>query len=206
MKIKVCGMRNPGNLEQVCALRPDFVGFIFYSGSKRFVGDSPDRALFRIPSPEIQKVGVFVNESMSTVKKAFNRFALHLVQLHGNESPDYCSRLSQEGIPVIKALDARADLALMEAYREHVKYFLFDTPDPGYGGTGRKFDWSLLKGIPASLSFLLGGGIGPGDEAGVLNLDHQGMLGVDLNSRFEVTPGFKDVKKLNAFMATLKNR
>ena len=206
MKIKVCGMKNPGNLEQVCALRPDFVGFIFYPGSQRFVGDSPDRDLFMIPGADIKKVGVFVNESLSSVKRAFNRFALQLVQLHGNESPDFCSKLSREGIPVIKALDAQADLALLEAYSEHVQYFLFDTPDPDFGGTGRKFDWSLLRRIPGTISFLLGGGIGPGDAAEVKNLDHQGMLGVDLNSRFELTPGFKDVEKLKTFMTTIKSR
>jgi phosphoribosylanthranilate isomerase len=206
MKIKVCGMISPWNLEQVCALEPDFVGFIFYPGSKRFVGESPDPALFQIPGPGIRKVGVFVNESVSSVKEAFGSKHLHMVQLHGDESPDYCRTLSKEGIPVVKALDVQTDLALLEEYREQVDYFLFDTKGPGYGGTGQKFDWDLLRKIPSGLPFLLGGGIGPGDAGAVLDMDHGGLLGVDLNSLFEVSPGIKDVGMLRDFMVKIKKQ
>jgi len=200
MKIKICGMTSPLNLEEVCALKPDFVGFIFYPGSKRFVGESADPALFQIPGPGIRKVGVFVNESVSYVIKAFGSKDLHMIQLHGDESPDYCSKLSKEGIPVVKALDVQTDLTLLEEYREQVDYFLFDTTGPGYGGTGQKFDWDLLRKIPSDLHFLLGGGIGPGDAGVIQDMDYTGLLGVDLNSRFELSPGVKDVKKLKEFM------
>jgi phosphoribosylanthranilate isomerase len=127
-----------------------------------------------------------------------------MVQLHGDESPDYCRKLSKEGIPVVKALDVQTDLALLEEYREEVDYFLFDTNGPGYGGTGQKFDWDLLRKIPSGLPFLLGGGIGPGDAGAVLDMDHVGLLGVDLNSRFEVSPGVKDVDMLKVFMLKIK--
>jgi phosphoribosylanthranilate isomerase len=206
MKIKVCGMKSARNLEQVCALEPDFVGYIFYPGSKRFVGESPDPALFHIPGAGIQKVGVFVNETISFVLGAFESKHLHLVQLHGNESPEYCSVLSAEGVPVIKALDAHTDEALLEEYTEWVSYFLFDTTGPDYGGTGQKFNWDLLRKIHTSLPFLLGGGISPGDAGAVLDLDHAGLLGVDLNSRFEVSPGVKDVEKLKEFMLKIKKQ
>lgn len=206
MKIKVCGMKSPRNLEQVCAMGPDYVGYIFYPPSKRYVGEEPDPALFQIPGPGIRKVGVFVNESLSFVLEVFESNHLNMVQLHGNESPDYCRRILQEGIPVIKALDAGEDESRLEEYREKVHYFLFDTPGKGYGGTGRKFDWELLKRIPSDLPFLLGGGIGPDDAGAVLDMDHGGLQGVDLNSRFEISPGIKDVQKLKEFMDRIKKQ
>ena len=204
MKVKICGMRSPGNLEQICALSPDYVGFIFYPGSKRFVGTLPDPSLFHIPGPEIQKVGVFVNEAPASVLHTFETHQLHCVQLHGDESPEYCRRLSHEGIPVIKALDARLSRDRLEEYRDQVSCFLFDTPGPGRGGTGQKFDWGLLQKIPAAVPFLLGGGIGPEDAGALLALDHEGLRGVDVNSRFELSPGVKDVEKLQDFMSKLK--
>ena len=203
MKIKICGMRSPRNLEQICTLSPDFVGFIFYPGSKRFVGTSPDPSLFQIPGPEIQKVGVFVNETLTGLLHRFETHQLQYVQLHGDESPEYCRRLSQAGIPVIKALDANTALARLEEYRDQVSYCLFDTPGPGRGGTGQKFDWGLLEKIPVAVPFLLGGGIGPEDAGALLALDHAGLRGVDVNSRFEFSPGVKDVEKLKEFMAEI---
>ena len=203
MKIKICGMRSPRNLEQICTLSPDFVGFIFYPGSKRFVGTSPDPSLFQIPGPEIQKVGVFVNETPTTLLHHFETHQLQCVQLHGDESPEYCRRLSRKGVPVIKALDAHTAVARLEEYRDQVSYCLFDTPGPGRGGTGQKFDWGLLERIPATVPFLLGGGIGPEDAGALLALDHAGLCGVDVNSRFELSPGVKDVERLKVFMAKI---
>jgi phosphoribosylanthranilate isomerase len=181
-----------------------FCGFYFLPGSKRFVGTSPDPSLFQIPGPEIQKVGVFVNETPTRVLHSFETYQLQCVQLHGDESPGYCRRLSQEGIPVIKALDANTAGARLEEYRDQLSYYLFDTPGPGRGGTGQKFDWGLLKKIPATFPFLLGGGIGPEDAATLLALDHEGLRGVDLNSRFELSPGIKDLEKLKEFMTKFK--
>ena len=197
MKIKVCGMVSPGNLEQVCALQPDYVGFIFYAASKRYVGESPDPALFKVPGSGIRKVGVFVNEGLGEVKSTFETRQLQMVQLHGDESPEYCQILSSQGIPVIKALNAQTDPGLLEEYGNFVDFVLFDTPDPGYGGSGRKFDWNELKALPSSFPFFLSGGIGADALA---ELKHDGLLGVDLNSAFESSPGIKDVKLLETFM------
>lgn len=203
MKIKVCGMRSPRNLEQVCALQPDFVGYIFYAPSKRYVGEAPDPELFRVPGPAIRKVGVFVNESREQVKRTFEERQLQLVQLHGDETPEYCQALSREGIPLIKAMDVRSDPGFMEEYREHVEFFLFDTPGRGYGGTGRKFDWNLLRKLPSSYTFLLSGGIGPDDAGALRSIPHKGLLGVDLNSGFESSPGMKEENLLKEFMQNL---
>jgi phosphoribosylanthranilate isomerase len=206
MKIKVCGILSPENLEQVCALKPDWVGYIFYGGSKRFVGTRPDPALFQIPGPDIRKVGVFVNESLDFVQRAFASKQLQLVQLHGDESPEYCSKLSRQGIPVVKALAVETKSARLEEYREQVQFFLFDTPGQGYGGTGQKFDWDLLKKVPGNIPFLLGGGIGPGDAETVLALDHVGLQGIDLNSQFEHSPGIKDVERLKEFIIGIRKQ
>ena len=206
MKIKVCGMVSPGNLEQVCTLQPDFVGFIFYAASKRYVGESPDPALFQIPAKGIRKVGVFVNESLEKVRAAFDSGQLHMLQLHGEESPEYCRTLSREGYPLIKALSVPSDPKLLEAYREYVEFFLFDTPDPAYGGSGRKFDWNDLKKLPSSIPFLLSGGIGAEDAGAVGEVEHEGLLGVDLNSAFESSPGIKDVKMLKEFMRNISKK
>ena len=137
LKLKVCGMKDPENLEQLCDLSPEFVGFIFYPNSKRFVGRSPDPALFQIPGPAIKKVGVFVNQEISQVRSAVNKFGLDMVQLHGGERADYCRNLAGEGVQVIKAIDPRKRLDAIESYSSVVDFFLFDSAGEGRGGTGR---------------------------------------------------------------------
>lgn len=204
LKIKVCGMCHPGNLEQVCALGPDFVGFIFYSGSKRYVGSKVDPALFRIPPVGIKKVGVFVNEEAQQVKRTVEQFGLDLVQLHGAETPSYCDDLRRVGIPVIKALALENTSPALEAYAGTVDAFLFDSPGRSHGGTGRKFNWELLEGLCHLLPFMLSGGIGPEDASALLALDFKEMSGIDLNSRFEVEPGIKDVALLGPFINEIR--
>ena len=213
LKIKICGMRFPENLEEVCSLGPDYVGFIFYEGSKRFVGHKPDPVLFEIPKEGIKKVGVFVNEELARVRQVFKDFQLELVQLHGSESPEYCKTLMEAGIPVIKAFDpefilrdnpAKGDAYRIEEYEEVVQFLLFDTPGPGYGGTGQKFDWHLIKGNSISLPFLLSGGIGPEDVAAVRDVNHESYLGVDVNSRFELSPGLKNIQRLKDFIREIR--
>jgi phosphoribosylanthranilate isomerase len=201
IKIKVCGMRDPDNLERVCSLGPDFVGFIFYRGSKRFVGDRPDPLLFDLVPPEISRVGVFVNEELASLKKLFGKHSLNMVQLHGHESPEYCRQVMEAGIPVIKAL---APDSLLKDYAGAVQYFLFDTPGAGWGGTGKKFDWKLLEGRSIPGHFLMSGGIGPEDAAAIRQLGHEKLRGVDVNSRFELSPGVKDIRLLEEFMKELK--
>lgn len=207
MKIKVCGMRVPSNVEAVCGTRPDFLGYIFVKESSRYVGPHPDPAIFRIPPPEISRVGVFVNEEKDKVLRMHTECRLDMVQLHGSESPEYCRVLKEEGINVIKAFrpDSLAYSGIPEQYRESVTYYLFDSPGKQHGGTGRKFDWELLDGARIPAPFLLSGGIGPEDLHAIMGLEHPSFAGIDINSRFEVSPGVKDVKLLKVFMEAIRN-
>ncbi len=195
-------MREPKNLEQLCSLEPDFVGYIFYPKSKRFVGVRPDPALFKIPPAEILKVGVFVNEEIDRVEQLVEEHQLDLVQLHGNETPEYCGMMKGRGIQVIKALNPGG--SDIEAYAEVVQTLLFDTPGPGWGGTGQKFDWSLLKQQNVALPYILSGGIGPEDARAIGELKQKYLLGIDLNSRFELSPGVKDIGLLKDFFIELR--
>lgn len=204
LRIKVCGMRDPQNLEQICALSPEYVGFIFYKQSKRFVGNRPDPALFNIPSSQIKKVGVFVNEELRQVRKVIKDYGLEAVQLHGGESADYCRKLSGEGPELIKVVDPLGNLKDIENYAGVVDYLLFDSAGEGKGGTGRKFDWKLLEELPAGPSFFLSGGIGPGDAEDIRNLELDALSGVDINSRFELLPGLKDVERLKKFFTEIR--
>ena len=204
LQVKVCGMRDPQNLEQVCTLAPEYVGFIFYARSQRFVGSNPDPALFDIPGAAIKKVGVFVDEELNGVRRAVARYGLHAVQLHGGESPDYCQILSGEQVEVIKVLDPRSSRSELERYGGAVDLFLFDSAGAGHGGSGLKFDWTLLEDLHPGAPFLLSGGIGPGDVTSVRSLRLNGMKGVDVNSRFEHSPGIKDVDLLRHFINEIR--
>jgi len=204
IQIKVCGMRDPLNLEQLCALDPDLVGFIFYPRSGRYVGQRPDPALFRIPGPAIKKVGVFVDEELPLVKKAIEQFGLDAVQLHGAESVEYCMQLSMDAVEVIKVLDPRLRDAETGRYSEVTDYILFDSAGAGSGGSGKKFDWKLLGDLPPQIPFILSGGIGPGDAGSIRSLDLRGLAGVDVNSRFELSPGVKDIELLSKFFKEIR--
>jgi len=197
-------MRDPYNLEQVCALDPEFVGFIFFPGSKRFVGTRPDPALFDIPGPSIRKVGVFVDEDLAQVRKAVEQFNLDVVQLHGTESADYCGQFSRNGIDVIKVIDPHGPEMDLEGYLEEVDYLLFDSAGAGSGGSGQKFDWGLLTELSTPFPFFLSGGIGREDAGQIRSLDLKGLRGVDINSRFEISPGLKDVEQLREFSIEIR--
>ena len=194
IQIKVCGMRDPRNLEQLCALHPEYIGFIFYPPSPRFVGSRPDPPLFRIPGPGIKKVGVFVDEELHRVRQAIELFGLDAVQLHGHESVDYCRQLASAQVEIMKVLDPCEPALETGGYPEVADLFLFDSAGAGKGGTGLKFDWTLLEDLPLQLPFLLSGGIGPGDAGRLRSLGHPGFRGIAVNSRFELSPGLKDME------------
>jgi phosphoribosylanthranilate isomerase len=203
LQIKVCGMRDPRNLEQVCSLSPEFIGFIFYPPSKRFVGSTPDPALFDIPGPDTRTVGVFVNEDLKQVGRVIKKYRLDAVQLHGSESEEYCSHLSGD-VMVIKAIVPLADRSEIEKYQGVADLILFDSPGDGFGGTGRKFDWGLLDNLQMQSPFFLSGGIGPGDAGALRNLELGGLTGIDINSRFEISPGQKDTDLLKQFLIQIR--
>jgi phosphoribosylanthranilate isomerase len=203
MKLKTCGLRD--NIKEVIALSPDYVGFIFYKGSKRFVGDdfSPE-ALKDIPK-QIKKTGVFVNEEVNKVIEIANKFKLDAIQLHGDESPEYCINVKIKGIEIIKvfAMDKNFDFKKLESYRSCCDYFLFDTKGKEYGGTGRTFDWELLKKYDNNLPFFLSGGIGPEEIDEIRKLKGLAIYAVDINSKVETSPGLKNIDLIKKIKSKL---
>lgn len=217
MKVKVCGLRTPDNIKEVLALGPDYVGFIFYKKSKRFVGKTKlaewitnNEELFG----ETKRVGVFVNAELDYILNAVHDYKLDYVQLHGDESPGYCRELkllwsasTLRKAHLIKAFSITPDFDFKDTYpyADSCPLFIFDTGGHGEkGGTGQKWDWAKLNEYQGLVPFLLSGGIRPDDAARVAALGHVQMRGVDLNSGFEVEPGVKVVKDLRKFLAEVK--
>jgi phosphoribosylanthranilate isomerase len=205
MKIKICGMKYPENIEQVLNLRPDYMGFIFYPPSKRYVTEE-----FQMPAipPEIKKVGVFVDANADDIIDKINRYNLDCIQLHGSEPPYFCRQM-QRITCIIKAfgIDENFDFQNLEAYKGTCDYFLFDTKTPEHGGSGKQFDWQLLKKYLGNIPFFLSGGLDLRDVKEIRNLAQEYPLfhAIDVNSRFETSPGLKDMDKLNEFTQQLRN-
>ena len=197
MQIKVCGMRDKENISGLLALKLDYIGFIFYDKSKRFVADFPQ---IEIPS-SIKKVGVFVNETIKEIIEKANKHTLDFVQLHGNETPEYCSALSAKKIKIIKAfsVDENFDFSATKLFEKHVSLFLFDTKGNNYGGNGIKFNWELLQNYSGKTPFLLSGGISKNDSEEIKKFKHPSFLGIDINSGFELEPGLKNIKEIKEF-------
>jgi phosphoribosylanthranilate isomerase len=206
LKIKVCGMRNLQNIEALIELPIDYIGFIFYPQSPRFVGEKIDKAIINSIPSNIQKTGVFVNATLQEVLRKADENSLNCLQLHGNETPDYCNALKDRGYTVIKAFKADPAVLTCETvdYKYVCDYFLFDTPTPKHGGSGQKFDWQILKQQKLSLSYFLSGGIAPGDEYAINDFDGKGLYAIDLNSRFETQPAEKDIQLIKSFIEKIK--
>ena len=195
MIVKVCGMRDAENIREVEALGIDMMGFIFYPKSSRYVSEQPAY----LPQ-KCKRVGVFVNEDVENIKKIADNYALDFIQLHGHESIEDVQKLQDR--KVIKAFNiaTKEDLDATVPYVGLVDYFLFDTKGPSVGGNGEKFDWSILDAYNGDTPFLLSGGIGPDDAERIKTFCHPKCIGIDLNSRFEIEPGIKDIVKLKTFL------
>lgn len=207
MLVKICGLREERNVQQLVGLNPDFMGFIFYPGSPRYFYDARNKAdIFAIPT-NIKTVGVFVNPTVNEVLNEVQRHNLKLIQLHGNESVEYCKQLHEKGVQIIKAfgITETFDFAQVNGYAEYVEYFLFDTKGKEFGGNGTSFNWSLLEGKEFAKPFLLSGGIGSRDADVVAAFKHPQLVGIDINSRFEITAGLKDVPLIELFMHKLQH-
>ncbi|MFT5780457.1 MAG: phosphoribosylanthranilate isomerase, partial [Crocinitomicaceae bacterium] len=181
MFVKVCGMKHPHQIAELDEL-VTFIGFIFYEKSPRYVEETS--AL-----KHANKVGVFVNADLAELLNQVKKHSLDYVQLHGNESPEYCTAV-QPYARIIKAFGVRTteDFAQTISYANVVDYFLFDTKTPSYGGSGKKFDWTHLQAYSGKTPFLLSGGIQPDSIDALLEINHPQLVGVDLNSGFEVDP------------------
>ncbi len=196
--LKVCGLTNPENIRAVSALPVDVLGFIFYNPSPRNASVEELKDFFKNhPLPQ-KKAGVFVNENLEQLLDIGKTLNLDIIQLHGDETPDYCNQVKQEGYKVYKAfnLSNDFDFTILEPYLEVVDHFLFDAKGSARGGNGVSFDWSLLDFYPYDLPFLLSGGVGP-DEVGALkNILSTPIFGIDVNSKVEIEPGLKDIEKI----------
>lgn len=199
-------MRDLRNIREVADLGPDYLGFIFFPGSKRYVGASPDLNLFREAGPAIQKVGVFVNEKPDALMELAGRFGLNAVQLHGSESPHDCQIIRQQGVKVIKSfgVDAKFQFAALLPYLACCDYFLFDTKSDQHGGTGKKFDWGKIGEYSGRVPFFLSGGIGMEDAGAIKEIRHPALYAIDINSRFEDAPGMKNTELIRSFIKEIK--
>jgi len=204
MKIKVCGLKDPENIKAVAALSPDYMGFICYNLTPRFIDALAPDTLATLPKT-IYKTGVFVNEGIETVNTLINTFKFNAVQLHGNESSEYCNELKSK-VQVLKAfgLDANFDFERLKPYANSVDFFLFDTKTDSYGGSGKTFDWSILDKYQLDIPFFLSGGISLDNLEEIKKINHPQFYGVDLNSRFEIEPGIKDIEKLEKAFTMIK--
>ena len=203
MIVKVCGMRDAENIREVEALGVDWTGFVFHRTSPRFVGELPDYLPQRA-----KRVGVFVDETEEQIMETVQLFRLDMVQLHGHETPDFCTRIRSKGLKVIKAINVQNRFPSEEVsfYEGACDYFLFDTKTPLPGGSGQKFDWSSLSAYRGTTPFLLSGGISPDDADRVEAFVHERCIGIDLNSRFETSPANKDIHLLQSFIDKIKRK
>jgi phosphoribosylanthranilate isomerase len=222
MIVKVCGMRDADNIRKVVKLGIDWIGFVFWQDSPRFVsqitsnaGIIPDySSLCGNSVGDVKKVGVFVNDMPQNIVTRIVNYNLDIIQLHGQESPVMIDNLRatvdpdiHAGIKIMKAISisTRSDVARYKEYIGHVDYFLFDTKTPLVGGSGNQFDWSVLEAYDGDVPFLLSGGIGPDDINRIKTFHHPMCMGIDLNSKFEEEPAMKNVDKLKSFISELRN-
>lgn len=208
IRVKVCGLVNPLNIMAVAESGPDFMGFIFYQHSPRYVGEEAESRLVMNLGPVTKKAGVFVDESIDIIVKISKLTGLDLVQLHGNESSVYCSELRSYGLSVIKAFNIgnEFNFETLIRYQTACDYFLFDTKSEKPGGSGRKFDWGKIDEYSLDKPFFISGGIGPEDVDIIKSITAKGFFGVDINSRFETAPGFKDPELVKTFIGEIKNK
>lgn len=204
--IKICGMREPQNIKAVAELEPDLMGFIFYPGSPRFAGEMLIPDILHNMGSAIRKTGVFVNPDFDEIISVATRYHLDTVQIHGNISPVLCHRLKTAGIYVFMAfnIDSNEDFKKCIEFINCTEYFLFDNATDKYGGSGQKFNWDILEKYHLEHPFFLSGGIGPLDAERIAEIKNPSFHGVDLNSRFEIRPGVKDLDKLKKFIHELR--
>jgi phosphoribosylanthranilate isomerase len=200
LKLKVCGLRQP-EADGVAALGVDYMGFIFFPESPRFVGEGFTFS----PPPGVQSVGVFVNESRSQIIKLLNTIGSRIAQLHGDEQPDQCEALRDLGYTVIKAIPVSDEMATstLSRFRKSVDYFLFDTKGKLRGGNATRFDWRLLGNYDQRIPFFLSGGIRQEDLEELDELRNMNLYAVDVNSGVEHSPGVKDLDKVKRIKQTL---
>jgi len=201
-------MRESKNILDLAELLPDYMGFIFYGPSKRYAGETLDANVLKSLPSSIIKTGVFVNETAEEIVKITQYYDLKAVQLHGEESPALCAALKASGLQVIKVVHVGSSVGwkALDSYEEVCDYFLFDTADAAWGGTGRMFDWNILKDYPSDKPFFLSGGIGIEQLPIPEFVMDKPLWAIDVNSRFEIKPGLKDIERIKEFQKKLNDQ
>ncbi len=205
MRIKVCGITQLDQLKSLQVIGIDFAGLIFYNHSKRFAERHISKIADEVKQTSIPKVGVFVNNDEPYILDCVFKYGLSMVQLHGEEPPSFCEKI-RTSVPVMKAIST-ADMPnekKMNAYNDSCDYILFDTKTEGFGGSGLKFNWDEINTINVQLPFFLSGGISIDDVEAVKAFSHAHYFGIDINSRFEISPGIKDLDLVKKFVQGLK--
>ncbi len=199
MKLKVCGLKNRENILQVLACKPDYIGFIFYDKSPRYVGGLDVDFVQSISS--VKKVGVFVNETEIKILDYVSRFGLDYVQLHGDETAEFCESL-QKNVRVIKAfqINKEFNFSVLNAYKDVCAYFIFDAKSEQYGGSGKVFDWKKLQEYKLDKPYFLSGGLSLENAGAAKDLN---VYCLDVNSQFESSPGIKDINKLKQLVTVI---
>lgn len=198
-------MREPGNIREVSGLLPDYMGFIFYPASKRYAGRLSSAYLKDLPDG-VQQVAVFVNAPREEILSTCRAYSIRHLQLHGDEPPEVCQSFREDGFQVIKAfrVGQKLDMEKMDRYVEVCDFILLDTSGEGFGGTGNKFDWNQLQHYTLELPFFLSGGVAPGDAEKLMEMNIPQLYAVDLNSRFEIRPGLKNIEELTHFISKIR--
>jgi phosphoribosylanthranilate isomerase len=204
MQVKVCGITNIEAANAIANLGANYIGFIFYPSSKRYALSSlslNDIAAFK--PANAQKVGVFVNETTEKVIEIATKAGLDMIQLHGDEDASYCA-IIQAAFPVIKVFRVSKNVPDFALFKNVASYYLFDTDSALYGGTGQHFNWELIKKTNFNKPFFLSGGIGINDVQGIQVLKAatvgKDLVAVDLNSKFETSPGIKNIELIKTFI------
>jgi phosphoribosylanthranilate isomerase len=210
MRIKVCGMTDIQQMHLLGEMGVEFAGMIFYHRSPRFVLKHLNGEMVKRAKLKVYKVGVFVNASYDEILNHVNNFGLDMVQLHGDETPKFCEKVS-DYISVIKAFRVAADDNIpwmIKDYTEAVDMYMFDTMGAGYGGTGKKFNWQKMKGLNIGKPFFLSGGIEPADAAAIKAFAKddvaKDLFALDVNSKFEVREGVKDMQLVKKFVEEIR--
>ncbi len=195
LKIKVCGMRQEKNIKELDSLDIDFLGLIFYEKSLRFVEGFA-------PETKAKKIGVFVNAKKEYIIEQSKKYELSFIQLHGDETPEFCKTLKNKGLRIMKAfrVDDEFNFELIKEHEAHCEYFLFDAKGKDYGGNGIVFNWNVLDKYKGKLPFFLSGGISMDSIESIKEFHHNKLYALDVNSGFEIKPALKNIELIKEFI------
>lgn len=201
----MCGNKNPDNIQKISSLWPDYMGFIFYPWSKRYICDLDPRIVRSLPS-SVLPVAVFVDSEYQDIVAITKKYKIKIIQLHGKESPVLCHQLRTSWYIVIKqfSVDNNFDFKTIKPYKWLIDYVLFDTKIESHGGSGQVFDWRILKKYRYHIPFFIAGGVGVENITEILSIKHPYLYAVDINSKVESAPWIKNIKEVSQCINAVK--